>query len=70
MRKIENAKYHFNHKEFDKVSEEGKALIRKMLVADPKGRITAEDALRDVWFVKFKNIEKGCEEDVLDPDIL
>jgi serine/threonine protein kinase len=36
------AKYHFDHKEFEAVSEEGKDLIRKMLVVAPKDRITAE----------------------------
>lgn len=62
--------YHFQHKEFEKVSEEGKALIRKMLVVDPKQRITPDKALKDVWFTKFRNIERGSEEDKLDPEIL
>jgi hypothetical protein len=41
-----------------------------MLVVDPDKRITPTQALKDPWFAKFKNIEKGCEEDKLDPDIL
>jgi calcium-dependent protein kinase len=65
-----NAKFHFNHKEFEKVSEEGKALIKKMLVVDPSKRITAENALKDSWFIKFKNIERGCDEDRLDSEVL
>ena len=40
--KIQKGQYHFNHKEFDKVSEQGKNLIRKMLVVNPKERITAQ----------------------------
>jgi serine/threonine protein kinase len=40
--RIMGAKYHFDHKEFEAVSEEGKDLIRKMLVVAPKDRITAE----------------------------
>ena len=38
--KIQKGQYHFNHKEFIKVSEEGKNLIRKMLVVDPDQRVT------------------------------
>jgi len=38
------------------VSDEGKALIRKLLVVDPSKRIKDEEALRDPWFVKFRNI--------------
>lgn len=52
------------------MSEEGKSLIREMLVVDPDLRITGEKALKHPWFVKLKNIEKGCEEDKLDPHIL
>jgi len=53
------------------VSDEAKALIRKMLVVSPKERITADQALRDPWFHKFtKTIRIGSEEDKLDPNIL
>ena len=38
--KIQKSQYHFNHKEFSKVSEEGKNLIRKMLIVDPQKRVT------------------------------
>lgn len=75
-KRIQTASFHFNHKEFEKVSEEAKSLIRKMLVIDQKQRITAEQALRDPWFDKFtqKNREGwvvwGSEEDKLDPNIL
>ena len=41
-----------------------------MLIIEPKSRIKGELALKDPWFVKFNNIEKGCEEDKLDPNIL
>lgn len=54
--KIKKAKFHFNHKEFEKVSDEGKELIKKLLVVDPKKRIRSEEALADPWFEKFKNI--------------
>ena len=52
------------------MSEEGKNLIRKMLIVDPSKRCTPTQALKDPWFTKFKNIEIGCEEDKLDPDIM
>jgi len=48
--KILLGRYHFKHVEFDKVSEEGKGLIKKMLNVNQKERITAEQALRDPWF--------------------
>jgi calcium-dependent protein kinase len=68
--KIQSAKFHFNHKEFNRVSEEGKDLIRKMLVVDPSKRITPLQALKDPWFTKHKNIEAGCEEDRLDEEVV
>lgn len=41
-----------------------------MLVVDPKKRIKGSDALKDQWFVKFKAIKVGSEEDKLDPNIV
>lgn len=55
--KIQRAQYHFNHKEFSKVSDEGKSLIRKMLVVDPQQRVTPLQALKDPWFQKFKHMD-------------
>ena len=52
-KKIYNAQFHFNHQEFEKVSTEGKNLIRRMLTVDQKIRITADQALRDPWFSVF-----------------
>ena len=52
------------------VSEEGKDLIRQMLIVDPKKRIQAETALKHPWFVRWKQIERGGPEDILDPEIL
>jgi calcium-dependent protein kinase len=45
MLRIQTADFHFKHKEFDKVSEECKSLLKKMLVAKPSDRITAKQAL-------------------------
>ena len=41
FKKILKGKFHFNHKEFDKVSPEGKNLITKLLVVDPKKRLSS-----------------------------
>jgi calcium-dependent protein kinase len=48
--KILKGKYHFNHPEFELVSQEAKDLIKKLLIVDPEQRISGEEALRDVWF--------------------
>jgi calcium-dependent protein kinase len=41
FKKIKNAKYHFDHDEFKSCSPEVKDLISKLLVVDPKDRLTA-----------------------------
>lgn len=48
--KISNVQYHFNHKEFRTVSDECKDLIKKLLVGDPKKRLSAGEALNHPWF--------------------
>ena len=53
--KIKKAKYHFNHEEFKECSELVHDLIKKLLVVDPKKRLTAGQALEHPW---FKEIEK------------
>ena len=47
----------FPDEEWDSVSDEAKALIRKMLNIDAKKRISALESLQDIWFKK--NEEKG-----------
>lgn len=48
--KIQNGKYHFNHAEFKEVSPEVIDLIQKLLVVNPKERLSAGDALKHKWF--------------------
>ena len=53
-----------------KVSDEGKNLIKRMLVVDPNARVTPLQALKDPWFAKFKHMDPKDHEQELDPDIL
>jgi len=48
--KIASAKFHFNHNEFKQCSELVLDFIRKLLVVDPKKRLSAADALNHPWF--------------------
>lgn len=48
--KIQNAKYHFDHKEFQDCSENVIDLIKKLLVVNPKTRLSAGDAIKHPWF--------------------
>lgn len=50
--KIQNVQYHFNHAEFNNVSDTCKDLIQKLLVGDPKKRVNAGDALNHPWFTE------------------
>lgn len=43
--RIAIGKFKFDHKEFEMVSQECKDLISKMLVKDPKKRLTAQQVL-------------------------
>ena len=52
FRKIGEADFHFNHKEFDTISQECKNLISKLLVVNPNKRLTGQKALQDPWFKK------------------
>lgn len=54
--KIQNGKFHFKHQEFEVASPEVIDLIKKLLIVDPKKRLTAGEALKHPW---FKKIEEG-----------
>jgi len=58
--KISNAKFHFNHVEFKECSELVLDFIRKLLVVDPKKRLSAGDALNHAWF-KSAQVDKPAD---------
>ena len=57
-KKIREADYHFDHAEFSNISMECKDLISKLLVHNPKKRITGKDALTHPWFKKIVNRDR------------
>jgi len=60
-KQIRAGKYSFPEKYWNKVSDEAKKLIRKMLTVKPKTRITAKEILQDPWIVsKAPDVELGA----------
>ena len=57
MDKVAKGKYDLEESPFDKLSNSGKDLIRKLLVMDPKKRISAQEALNHPWFKEKKSRE-------------
>lgn len=51
--KIKRGEFHFNHKEFNQVSDECKDLIRNLLQTDESRRYDGRRALGHKWFEKF-----------------
>ncbi|XP_064214281.1 phosphorylase b kinase gamma catalytic chain, skeletal muscle/heart isoform isoform X2 [Tribolium castaneum] len=54
LRNIMEGKYSFSSPEWADISEEPKDLIRRLLVVDPKQRISIDDALRHPFFHTMK----------------
>jgi calcium/calmodulin-dependent protein kinase I len=50
--KIIRVEYDFNGAEWEDVSEEAKDFIRRLLVADPRQRMTTEQCLQHPWLAK------------------
>lgn len=57
--KIKKAKYSFDPRYWNNISEEAKDLIKNLLVVDPSKRLTAEQALAHPWMASF---QKGKRE--------
>merc|ERR1719203_2384202 len=54
VEKTLNKKLNLTHKKWDRVSADAKDLIAKLLIKDPKKRISVEDALKHQWFDRIK----------------
>ena len=66
--KIKAADFHFNHEEFEIISDECKDLISKLLVTNPKKRYTGKEALDHPWF-KNMNSGQNSERKIGDPTV-
>jgi calcium-dependent protein kinase len=60
--KIALGKFDFQHEEFNLVSSECKDLVKKMLVKDPKRRLSAVQVLQHPWFSKFAEDQVVSDE--------
>ena len=64
FKEIKKGTLSFEHKEFNKISQEAKDLLSLMLKKDFRKRISAGDCLNHNWFKKFETEEK-VEAEVL-----
>ena len=53
--KILYGNFSFRHSIWNKISNEAKNLVLKLLEVNPEKRLSAKDALSDIWFEKNKN---------------
>ena len=56
FKKILDGNFTFRHKIWNKISSEAKNLVLKLLQVNPVKRISAKQALEDVWFKKNMNL--------------
>jgi len=56
---VKSGKYNFNGSHWDQVSKQAKNLIDRLLIMDPKKRISAEEALKDPWILNSKKNNKN-----------
>mmetsp|Transcript_49800 Transcript_49800/g.57152 ORF Transcript_49800/g.57152 Transcript_49800/m.57152 type:complete len:524 (+) Transcript_49800:68-1639(+) len=54
---IKRGEFHFYPQEWKGISREAKDLIKKMLIYDPKKRMTAQQALQHPWITEFATKE-------------
>jgi calcium-dependent protein kinase len=53
MDKVKSGKFNFNGEEWGVISKEAKSFISRLFTIDQESRISAKEALKDPWFVKF-----------------
>ena len=58
MENVSLGKYDLQTSPFDRISRNCKDLIQKLLIMEPKKRITAQDALNHIWFKEHRSKEK------------
>lgn len=51
MHKVMNEEIDYESKQWTNITSEGKELISKLLVKDPKKRMTAEQAIKHPWIL-------------------
>ena len=56
FQRILDGNINFKHKIWCKISEEAKNLVTKLLQVDPTKRLSAREALEDIWFKKNINV--------------
>ena len=56
FKKIIEGNFTFRHKIWKKISSEAKNLVLKLLQVNPSKRLSAKDALEDIWFKKNINV--------------
>jgi calcium-dependent protein kinase len=61
FKKILDGNFTFRHKIWNKISTEAKNLVLKLLQVNPTKRISAQEALEDVWFQKNLSINNPLE---------
>jgi len=62
FKKIKEGKVSFSHKEFKKVSEKSKQLIRRMLDPNPKTRITIRELCSEEMFARDESLSQDFVE--------
>ena len=55
-RRIVSARYQFHEQYWNQVSDQAKDFIKRLLVADPNERLTADQALVHPWFMDNGNL--------------
>ena len=61
FKRILDGNFTFRHKIWNKISTEGKNLVLKLLQVNPTKRISAKEALEDVWFQKNFNLNSNLD---------
>ena len=61
MQKVAIGKYTFDEMAWGKISKEARTFVSNLLTVDPSKRMSALDALKDPWIVKFSSTLKGSK---------